>query len=64
VHTNIFLWPFGLRGKVAKLYWLLLPSWGTLSHSMVKSVGGKYHGSRDLRTSNGGSSLCGDEKLA
>jgi hypothetical protein len=27
-------------------------------------VNKEYHGSRDLRTSNGGSSLCGDEELS
>jgi hypothetical protein len=33
-----------------------------LLHSEVR--GGEWHGSRDLRTSNGGSSLCTNEKLA
>jgi hypothetical protein len=34
------------------------------SRSMVKSVSGECHGSRDLRTGNGGSSLCGKVELA
>jgi hypothetical protein len=34
------------------------------SCSMVKSVSGECHGSRDMRTGNGGSSLCGKVELA
>jgi hypothetical protein len=38
--------------------------WG-MSFSFHGEVrGGEWHGRRDLRTSNGGSSLCGDEELA
>jgi hypothetical protein len=34
------------------------------SRSMVKSASGECHGSRDLRTGNGGSSLFGEVELA
>jgi hypothetical protein len=34
------------------------------SRSMVKSVSGECHGSQDLRTGNGGSSLYGKVELA
>jgi hypothetical protein len=54
--------PFGFKGSVTKLCWLL-PSGGTIPHSMVKSDSGEYHGSQDLRTSNCGLSLCNDVEL-
>jgi hypothetical protein len=31
VRPCVFIWPFGFRGSVGKLYWLL-PSYGTFSH--------------------------------
>jgi hypothetical protein len=46
-----------------KLYWLL-PSCETTSHSMVKTTSRECHGCRVLGTSNGDSSLCGNEDLA
>jgi hypothetical protein len=41
----------------------LLPSWDTalMFHGEIRCE--KCHGSRDLRTSNGGSSLYGDEEF-
>jgi hypothetical protein len=42
----------------------LLPYYDTISRSMVKSVSGERHGSRDLRTGSGGSSLCREMELA
>jgi hypothetical protein len=42
----------------------LLPSRGTISHSMFKSVSGEYHEGQDLRTGNDDSSLCGKVELA
>jgi hypothetical protein len=62
VCTHVFLWPFGFRGSVVKLCWLL-PSWGRLSRSIVKSAGGKCHESWDPRTSNVDLRLCDDEEL-
>jgi hypothetical protein len=41
----------------------LLPSHGTISLSMVKSVSGECHGGRDQRTDNGGSGLSGEMEL-
>jgi hypothetical protein len=35
-----------------------------ISRSMVKSASGECHGSQALGTSNGGSSLCGNEEVA
>jgi hypothetical protein len=58
-----FIWPFGFRGSVVKFCWLLL-SCGTISRLMVKSVSKECHGSRDMRTGNGGSSLCVVAELA
>lgn len=63
MHTHVFLWPFGFRGSAWKLCWLL-PSWDTLSRSMVKLVGGECPRSQDLRIINDDLSLCGDEELA
>jgi hypothetical protein len=34
------------------------------SRSVVKLVGGECHGSRDMRTGNGGLSLCGKVEMA
>jgi hypothetical protein len=42
----------------------LLPSCGTISHSLVKSASRECHGNQDQRTGNGGSSLCGKVELA
>jgi hypothetical protein len=58
-----FLRLFGFRGRVTKLCWLL-SSWGMFSHSMVKLAGKKCHGRRDLGTSNGDLTLCGNDELA
>jgi hypothetical protein len=46
-----------------KLCWIL-PSCDMISRSMVKSASEECHGNRDLRTSNGGLSLCGVVELA
>jgi hypothetical protein len=62
MHTHVFLSP--LVSEVALWSFAGVPSWVTLSRSMVKSAVGECHGSRDLRTSNGASSLCGDDILA
>jgi hypothetical protein len=43
--------PFGFKGSSSKLCWLLI-SWGTFS---FYSSGGECYESRDLRTSDGGS---------
>jgi hypothetical protein len=59
--TTMFFWPFGFRGSHAKSN-SLLPSWGMflvpceVSHE-------EWHESRDLMTSNGGSSPSGDEEF-
>jgi hypothetical protein len=58
--TRIFLWPFHFIGCALKLCWLLI-SWGMFS---FHGASGEWHGSWGLRTSNGGSSLGGDEELA
>jgi hypothetical protein len=60
VRTHTFIWSFGFRGSASKLCWLLI-SWSTFS---FHDVGGKWHGSRDLWSNNGGSSLGGEEELA
>jgi hypothetical protein len=61
--THVFIWPFGFRGSVAKLCWLL-PSCDVISRSMVKLSSGEYHGRRVLENCIGGLSLCGKEELA
>jgi hypothetical protein len=60
VRTHVLLWPFGFRGSASKLCWLLI-SWDMFS---FHGAGGECHVSRDLRTSNGGLNLSGDEELA
>jgi hypothetical protein len=62
-YIRVFIWPFGFRGSAMKLCWLL-PSCDTTSRSMVKSASGEYYWCRVLGTSNGDSSLCGNEKLS
>jgi hypothetical protein len=42
----------------------MLPSWDMSLTINDEVRGEECHGSRDLRTSNGGSSLCGDEEFA
>jgi hypothetical protein len=58
-----FLRLFDFRGRVTKLCWLL-SSCGMFSHSMVKLAGEKCHERRDLGTSNGDLTLCGNDELA
>jgi hypothetical protein len=41
----------------------MLPSYNTISHSIVKSASRECHGCRVLETNNGGLSLCGIEEL-
>jgi hypothetical protein len=60
MHTHVLLWPFGFRGSVLKLCWLLI-SWSMFSFHDADE---EWHGSRDLRSSNGSSSLDGREELA
>jgi hypothetical protein len=55
-----FLWQFGFRGSTSKFRWLLI-SGGMFS---FHGVGGEYHGSRYLWTSDGDLSLVGDVELA
>jgi hypothetical protein len=62
-HTRVFIYPFGFRGSATKLCWLL-PSCDMISRSMVKSASEECHGCQVLGTSNGDSSLFGNEKLA
>jgi hypothetical protein len=59
MRRHVIISPFDFRGNSAKLSWLI-PLCGTISRSLVKSASVEYHGSRDLRTCNGVSSLCGD----
>jgi hypothetical protein len=54
-----FIWPFGFKGSTVKLCWVL-PSCGMIFRSVVKSASGECHGSQDIRTRNGVSSLRGD----
>jgi hypothetical protein len=60
MRTRVFLWPFGFRGSASKLS-LLLISWGTF---LFHGAGKECHGSQDLGTNSGGSSLGSDEELA
>jgi hypothetical protein len=66
VRSYVFMWLFGFtvwfqRKRCEALLAIII-----LRHdscSMVKSASGKCHRSRDLRTGNGGSSLCGEVEL-
>jgi hypothetical protein len=60
VRTHFFLYPFGFRGSTSKLCRLLI-SRSTFS---FHGASGECHGGRDLWTSDGGSSLYGEEELA
>jgi hypothetical protein len=55
-----FIWPFGFRGSASKFCQLLIP-WNMFS---LHGASGECHGRRDLRSSNHGLCLRGDEELA